>query len=77
MVRVPAMTQIFLSKIIIITKTTEHRPVPEGAWLGAGRPGFDSGYRKSGDSSPALLIETDPGVHSASYKMSTGCFPRG
>ena len=49
----------------------------QGAWLRAGRPGFDPGCRRSGDFSSLLLVQTGPGVHSTSYKMSTGEFLRG
>ena len=49
----------------------------QGAELWAGRPGFDPGYRKGGDFSSLLCVQTGPGVNSASYKMSTGAFPGG
>ena len=45
----------------------------QGAWLRAGRPGC----RRGGDFSSLLRVQTGPGVHSASYKMSTGDFPGG
>ena len=48
----------------------------QGAWLWAGRLGFDPGYRRGGDFSALLRVQTGTGVHLASYKMSTGCFPR-
>ena len=44
---------------------------------GLGRPGFDPGCLRGGDSSSLLRVQTGPGVHSASYKMNTGDFPRG
>ena len=47
------------------------------AWLRAGRPGFDRGCRRGGDFSSLLRVQIGPGVHSNSYKMSTGEFPRG
>ena len=40
-------------------------------------PGFDPGCRRGGDFSLLLRVQTGPGVHSPSYKMSTGEFPRG
>ena len=43
----------------------------------AGRPGFDPGYRRGGDFSSLVRVQTGPEVHSASYKMSTGGFPQG
>ena len=49
----------------------------QGAELRAGRPGFDPGCRRGGDFSSLLRVQTGPGVHSTSYKMSTGEFPRG
>ena len=49
----------------------------QGVWLRAGRPGFDPGCRKGGDFSSSLHVQTGPGVHSTSYKMSTGEFLRG
>ena len=49
----------------------------QGAWLWAGRPGFDPCCRKSGDFSSFLRVQTGPEIHSASYKMSIGGFPRG
>ena len=45
----------------------------QGACLQAGRPGC----RRGGDLSLLLRDQTGPGVHSTSYKMSTGEFPRG
>ena len=48
----------------------------QGAWLRAGRPGFEPGCRKGWDFSLPLHVQTGPEVHSASYKMSTGGFPR-
>ena len=39
-----------------------------------GQDEFDPGYGGSGDFS-LFRIQTDPGVHSASYKVSTGAFP--
>ena len=49
----------------------------QGAELRAGRPGFDPGCRRGGDFSSLFRVQTGPGVHSASYKMSTGGFPGG
>ena len=50
----------------------------QGAWLWVGWPGFDPGCRRGGDFSSSLLhVQTGPGVHSTSYKMSTGDFPGG
>ena len=49
----------------------------QGAELRAGQPGFDPGCRRGRDFSSLLRVQTGPGVHSASYKMSTGCFPGG
>ena len=49
----------------------------QGAWLRAGRPGFDPGCRRGGDFSSFLRVQTGPGVHSTSYKIRTGVFPRG
>ena len=49
----------------------------QGASLWAGRPGFDPGCRRAGDFSSLLRVQTGPGVHSTSYKMSTGEFLRG
>ena len=46
----------------------------QGAWLRAGQPGFDPGCRSGGDFSSLLRVQTGPGVHSTSYKMSTGEF---
>ena len=43
----------------------------------AGRPGFDPGYRNGRDFSSLHRVQIGLGVHSASYKMSTGCFPLG
>ena len=48
----------------------------QGPWQRAGRPGFDPGCRRGGDFSSLLRVQTDPGVHSHSYKMSTEGFPR-
>ena len=48
-----------------------------GAWLRAGRPGFDPGCRRGGDFSSLLRVQTGPGVHSTSYKISTGDFHGG
>ena len=48
----------------------------QGASLRAGRPGFDPGCRRGGDFSSLLRVQTGPGVHSTSYKMSTGEFLR-
>ena len=45
----------------------------QDAWLRAGHPGCRTG----GDFSLLLRAQTGPGIHSASYKMSTGCFPVG
>ena len=36
-----------------------------------------SGCRRGGDFSSLLRVQTGPGVHSTSYKVSTGEFPRG
>ena len=47
----------------------------QGAELRVRRPGFDPGCRRGGDFSSLLRVQTGPGVHSASYKMSTGVFP--
>ena len=47
----------------------------QGAELRAGLPGFDPGCRRGGDFSSLLRVQTGSGVHSASYKMSTGVFP--
>ena len=44
-------------------------------YVWAGRPGFDPGCRRSADFSSLLRVHIGPGVHSASYKMSTGAFP--
>ena len=49
----------------------------QGAWLRTGRPWFDSECGRGGDFSSLLHVQTGPEVHSASYKMSTGGFPRG
>ena len=49
----------------------------QGAWLRAGQPKFDPGCRKGGDISSLLRLQIDPGVHSASYKMSTRELHRG
>ena len=51
--------------------------VAQAARLRAGRPGFDPGCRRGGDFYSLLRVQTGPGVHSTSYKMSTGEFPRG
>ena len=48
----------------------------QGIWLWAGRPGFDPGCWRGGDFT-SLHVQTGPGVHSTSYKMSTGEFLRG
>ena len=45
-------------------------------WARAGRPQFDPGCRRGGDFSSLLHVQTGPEVHSASYKMITGGFPR-
>ena len=42
----------------------------QGAWLRAGRPEFDPGCRRGGNFSSHLRVQTGPGVHSTSYKMS-------
>ena len=42
----------------------------------AGRAGFDPACRR-GDFSSLLRVQTGPGVHSTSCKMSTGDSPRG
>ena len=48
-----------------------------GSILGyIGWKALDSGYRRDGDFSSLLCVLTGAGVHSASYKMSTGDFPR-
>ena len=49
----------------------------QGALPPAGRPGFDPWCRKFGDFHSLLCVQSGPGVHSASYKMSTLCFFRG
>ena len=49
----------------------------QDAWLWAGRPGFDPGCRRGGDFTSLLHVQTGPGVHSTSYKMSPGEFLRG
>ena len=45
----------------------------------AGRPGFDPQVRWDEDYSLLLRVQTDPGIHLASYKMSSeeGRFPQG
>ena len=40
-------------------------------------PGSIPGVGRGGDFSSLLRVQTGPEVHSASYKMSTGGFPRG
>ena len=47
------------------------------AGLQAGWPGFNPGCRRGGDFSSVVRVQTGPEVHSVSYKMSTGGFPRG
>ena len=47
----------------------------QGAWLRAGRHRFDPGCRKGGDFHSVLRGKNGPGIHSASYKMSTGALP--
>ena len=37
--------------------------------------GFNPRWRRSGDFSKFLRVQTDPEVHSASLKMSIGAFP--
>ena len=37
---------------------------------------LDPGCRRGGDFSSLLRVQTGPGVHSTSYEMSTGGFPR-
>ena len=49
----------------------------QGTELRAGRPGFDPECRRGGDFSSVLRAQTGPEVHSGSYKMNTGGFPRG
>ena len=49
----------------------------QGVGLWAGRPGFDPRCWRGGDFSSLLHFQTGPEVHSTSYKMSTGGFPRG
>ena len=49
----------------------------QGTSLRAGRPGFDPGCQRGGDFSTLLRVQTGPGVHSTTYKMSTGEFLRG
>ena len=44
----------------------------QGAWLRAEWPGFEPGFRRGGDFSSHLRVQTGRGVHSASYKISTG-----
>ena len=46
-----------------------------GKALGYGLDGL--GVGGGGDFSSLLRVQTGPGVHSTSYKMSTGEFPRG
>ena len=43
----------------------------------SGKARFDPGCWRGGDFSSLLCVQTGPGVHSASYKMSTGEFPQG
>ena len=43
----------------------------------AGRPRFDPQVWGVGDFSLLLRVQTGPGIHLASYKMSTGGFPQG
>ena len=46
----------------------------QGAWLRAGRPGFDPRCRRGGDFSSLLRVQTGPGVHSTSYQNECrGC----
>ena len=40
-------------------------------------PGSIPGVGGGGDFSSLFRVQTGPGVHSTSYKMSTGEFPRG
>ena len=47
----------------------------QGAWLRTGGLGFDRGVGVVKFFS-FLRVQTGPGVHSASYEMSTGGFPR-
>ena len=42
-------------------------------WTARVQPQVPEGWRFSS----LLRVQTGPGVHSASYKMSTGAFPRG
>ena len=43
----------------------------KGAWLRAGRPGFDPWSRWGEKFSSHLRVQTDPWIHSAFYKIST------
>ena len=47
------------------------------AGVRAGRPGSIPGVGGGGDFSSFVRVQTGPEIHSASYKMSTGGFPRG
>ena len=47
----------------------------KGAWLRAGWPGFDPWCRRGGDFIHSFVSRLVLGVHSTSYKMSTGLSP--
>ena len=59
----------------ITTVYTKRPGDSSGKALGYGLDGL--GSIPSGDFSSLLRVQTGPGVHSSSYKMSTGEFPRG
>ena len=75
------LTYTNMLEIIIYCLTLSSRGPGKLKWQGsrlqAGQPGFNPGCRRGGDFSPLLRIQTGPGVHSASYKMSTEGFPWG
>ena len=63
--------------VITLTQFPSRYVMSDGAGLWAGQLRFDPKCQRGGDFSSLLRVRPGPGVHSASYKMSTRDFPWG